>query len=78
MTMTKEQAKFIQIVIDSYPVLDYMYIAKSFYKKYGLTDYCKGPVKIKDPKTNKIEEVYSAVEGESLYRKAFQVINNES
>lgn len=78
MTMTKEQAQFIQIAIDSYPVLDYMYIAKSFYKKYGLTDYCKGPVKIKDPETNKTEEVYSAVEGENLYRKAWQVINYES
>jgi hypothetical protein len=78
MIMTKEQAQFIQIAIDSYPTLDYMYVAKSFYKKYGLTDYCKGPVKISDPETKQIEEVYSAAEGEELYRKAWQVINYES
>ena len=40
--MTKEQAEFVKIVVDELTILDYIYIAKSFYKKFGLTEYCPG------------------------------------
>ena len=40
--MTTQQAEFVKIVVDELAILDYVYIAKSFYKKFGLTEYCKG------------------------------------
>jgi hypothetical protein len=74
--MTKEQAQFIEIVVDELVILDYTYIAKSFYKKFGLTDYCKGPSLLSDAENMIRQEVYSAKEGEILYNTALKMLNN--
>ena len=76
--MTKEQAEFVKIVVDELTILDYIYIAKSFYKKFGLTEYCQGPHLLHDPERLERQEVYSASEGETLYNKALEILNNGS
>ena len=76
--MTKEQAEFVKIVVDELAILDYVYIAKSFYKKFGLTQYCHGPHLLHDSELLERKEVYSAKEGETLYNKALEILNNGS
>lgn len=76
--MTKQQAEFVKIVVDELAILDYVYIAKSFYKKFGLTEYCKGPHLLHDSERLERQEVYSAREGEILYNKALEILNNGS
>mgnify|MGYP003117229559 CR=1 FL=1 len=76
--MTTQQAEFVKIVVDELAILDYVYIAKSFYKKFGLTEYCKGPRLLHDPERLERQEVYSAREGEILYNKALEILNNGS
>ena len=73
--MTKEQAEFIKIVVDELAVLDYIYIAKSFYKKFGLTEYCHGPHLLHDSELSERIEMYSAKEGEILYNKALETLH---
>ena len=76
--MTTQQAEFVKIVVDELAILDYVYIAKSFYKKFGLTEYCKGPRLLHDSERLERQEVYSAKEGEILYNKALEILNNGS
>ena len=45
--MTKEQALFVMEALDQIKDLSYYGIAKSFYKKYGPSDYCLGPIDTK-------------------------------
>ena len=65
-------------MVDELAILDYVYIAKSFYKKFGLTEYCKDPHLLHDSERLERQEVYSAREGEILYNKALEILNNGS
>jgi len=66
--MTKEQALFVMEALEQIKSLPYDGLAKSFYKKYGPSDYCLGPI-------DKAGSLFSDKDGEKILHEAKKILN---
>ena len=66
--MTKDQALFVMEALEQIKGLPYHGLAKSFYKKYGPSDYCLGPI-------DETGSLFSDKDGEKILHAAQKALN---
>ena len=66
--MTKDQALFVMEALEQIKDLSYHGLAKSFYKKYGPSDYCLGPI-------DETGSLFTDEDGEKILNLAKKVLD---